>query len=488
MQATATPVAAKTPSHPPGLYLLFFTEMWERFSYYGMRGLLILFLTKTIMQGGMGFSDGSAGIIYGWFTGFVYLTPIIGGYLADHFLGQRRAILIGGILMALGQFALAGGIELTGLLDFARSSPGEGGFFAELGRAFAAIAGLPGLLLLILGNGFFKPNISTLVGQLYAQGDPRRDSAFTIFYMGINLGAFLAPLVCGYFAESLFAKTEGEAILHYGFRYGFLAAGCGMVLGQILFNLLSPRYLGQIGVIPTAKIKEIGQTEDSEHRPLTKEEKDRMSVIFIVCIFVTFFWAGFEQAGSSLSLYTDRFIDRTLFGTLIPTSAFQSVNAFFIVALGGVAASIWLALAKKGKDLSVPVKMGLGMILLGIGFLFMVGAAFYRGGDIADESIKAPMIFLVATYFFHTVGELCLSPIGLSMITRLAPMKYASMLMGVWFLSPFVAQVVGGYIAAYVEKLGALAIFEYIALFVIVAGLVFISMNKMLVRMMHGRG
>jgi POT family proton-dependent oligopeptide transporter len=213
-----------------------------------------------------------------------------------------------------------------------------------------------------------------------------------------------------------------------------------------------------------------------------------MSVIFIVCVFVTFFWAGFEQAGSSLSLYTDRYIDRTLFGSLIPTSAFQSVNALFIVALGGVAAALWLNLAKKGRDLTIPVKMGLGMILLGVGFLFMVGAVFSRGGDVPDETIKAPMIFLIATYFFHTVGELCLSPVGLSMITRLAPLKYASMLMGVWFLSPFVAQVAGGYIAAYVEELGALAIFEYIALFVIVAGLVLISMNKMLVRMMHGRG
>jgi len=485
MLATVT-TPAVSKSHPPGLYLLFFTEMWERFSYYGMRGLLILFLTKTVMQGGLGFSDGSAGIIYGWFTGLVYLTPIIGGYLADHYLGQRRAILIGGVLMALGQFALAGEVQVASFLEFSRTA-GDG-FFAELGRAFAAIAGLPGLLFLIVGNGFFKPNISTVVGQLYAQGDPRRDSAFTIFYMGINLGAFLAPLICGYFAEELFAEKDGATILHYGFKYGFLAAGCGMVLGQILFNVLAPKYLGNIGVQPTAKIKEEGQLQDGENRPLSKQERDRVSVIFIVCIFVTFFWAGFEQAGSSLSLYTDRYVDRTLFGSIIPTSAFQSVNALFIVALGGIVASLWLSLAKKGRDLSIPIKMGIGMILLGIGFLFMVGAVFSRGGDVPDPSIKAPMIFLISTYFFHTIGELCLSPVGLSMITRLAPLKYASMLMGVWFLSPFVAQVAGGYIAAYVEKLGALAIFEYIAVFVIIAGLVLISLNKMLVRMMHGRG
>jgi POT family proton-dependent oligopeptide transporter len=277
-------------------------------------------------------------------------------------------------------------------------------------------------------------------------------------------------------------------IVEYGFRYGFLAAGIGMVFGQILFNLLAPKYLGDIGVQPSAKNKNLDKDSSAENAPLTKEERDRMTVIYIVCVFVTFFWAGFEQAGSSLTLYTDKFIDRQIGSFLVPTSAFQSVNAFFIVALGGVAAALWLSLAKKGRDLSIPVKMGVGMILLGVGFLFMIGAVFSRGGDIADSSIKAPMIFLIATYFFHTIGELCLSPIGLSMITRLAPVKYASMMMGVWFLSPFIAQVAGGYIAAYVEKLGALYIFELIAAFVIVAGLVLIGLSKMLNRMMHGRG
>ncbi|WP_133272564.1 peptide MFS transporter [Hymenobacter radiodurans] len=464
------PVAAQQ-GHPKALYLLFFTELWERFSYYGMRGLLTLYLTKTILAGGLEVPAATATLIYGYFTGFVYFTPIIGGWIADRFIGQRRAILIGGTLMALGQFSL----------------------FSTTPGSPAVAFGLPlttclGLLLLIIGNGFFKPNISTLVGQLYEQGDPRRDSAFTIFYMGINIGAFLAPLVCGYFAEDLFAtKTvvDGvEQVSNYGFRYGFLAAGLGMVLGQIIFNLFAPRLLGPIGLAPVKVVKD----KNAPKETLSKEETDRMAVIFIITLFVVFFWAGFEQAGSSLTLYTDSYIDREVFGYLIPTSWFQSVNPLFIVALAPIVASVWLSLGRKGKDLSIPVKMGLGMVLLGMGFLFMVGAVMERGGDVSDTTVKASILWLLATYFFHTIGELCLSPIGLSMVTRLAPISYTSALMGVWFLAPFVAQIAGGYIAAYVEELGALKVFGLIAGFVILAGLILIAIAKKLFHMMHGRG
>jgi POT family proton-dependent oligopeptide transporter len=219
---------------------------------------------------------------------------------------------------------------------------------------------------------------------------------------------------------------------------------------------------------------------------LTKEESDRMAVIFTITVFVTFFWAGFEQAGSSLTLYTDEFIDRTVLGWTIPTSWFQSVNPLFIVLLGPIIAGVWTYLAKRGKDLSIPVKMGLGMVLLGIGFLFMIGAVMERGGDVADSTIKAGLSWLIITYLFHTIGELCLSPIGLSMITKLAPVQYASMLMGVWFLSPFVAQIIGGYIASYVERLGAFTIFSAIAAFVILAGVVLFFLSRKLIRMMHG--
>lgn len=450
--------------HPVGLMLLFFTEMWERFSYYGMRALLILYLTKSAVQGGLGYEKEDATLLYGYFTGFVYFTPIIGGWLADNFLGQRRAILIGGLTMMIGQFSLA-------------ATPQFGIWSTYLG-----------LLCLILGNGFFKPNISSIVGSLYAQGDPRRDAAFTIFYMGINLGALFAPLVCGFLAEDYMAtKDEAGNVVKYAFEYGFLAAGIGMMLGQIMFNTLSPRLLGDLGTIPTAQQKQNDSRQGSEK--LSKEETDRMAVIFVITIFVTFFWAGFEQAGSSLSLYTDQFIDRRIdaIDWLIPTAFFQALNPLFIVTLGSPIAALWIYLASHKKDLSVPVKMGIGMLLLAIGFLFMVGAVMERDGS-DDPSIKAHLGWLVATYFFHTVGELCLSPIGLSMITRLAPIQYVSMLMGVWFLSPFVAQIIGGYIAKYVEVMGALQIFAAIAAFVGLAGLVMFVISRKLITMMHGRG
>ena len=262
--------------HPKGLYLLFATEMWERFSYYGMRGLLTLYLTKATIEGGLGFDDANAGLIYGIYTGLVYLTPIFGGWLADNVLGQRKSITLGGILMALGQICL-----------FMSSSEQIVMFYA-------------GLILLIIGNGFFKPNISTVVGQLYPPGDNRKDSAFTIFYMGINLGAFLAPLVCGYLAEDIFAvKDAAGKITAYGFNYGFLAAGIGMIIGQILFNSLGQTYLGDLGKEPGAKLQKANAAAQT---PLTQEEKQRMNVIVIMMLFNIFFWAGFEQAGSSISL------------------------------------------------------------------------------------------------------------------------------------------------------------------------------------------
>jgi POT family proton-dependent oligopeptide transporter len=450
--------------HPKGLYLLFFTEMWERFSYYGMRGILILYLTKSLFEGGLAINEQSASLIYGFFTGFVYFTPLIGGWLADKYMGQRLAITIGGITMMLGQFVLFGINTQFGLYI--------------------------GLFLLIIGNGFFKPNISTLVGRLYADGDPKRDSAFSIFYMGINLGAFLAPLVIGVFAENLFAvKDETGKIITYGYKYGFLIAGIGMLLGQVLFNMLANKYLGNIGESPNKTKARESEAETSakaadNDKPLTKEEKQRVTVIFILTAFVIFFWAGFEQAGSSLSLYTDKFIDRTVFGFEIPTSSFQAVNPLFIVALAPLFAWFWTS--NLGKKLSTPIKMGLGMILLGIGFFFMLGAVAERGGDNQDVTIKASLMWLVMTYLIHTLGELCLSPVGLSVVTKLAPVKLASLMMGVWLLSSFLANIIGGFVAAYVESMGAFAIFATIAGFVIFLGLVMIALNKPILKMMHG--
>jgi len=455
------PVEKKILGHPPGLFLLFFTEMWERFSYYGMRGILILYLTKTWLQGGLAIDEQNATLIYGFFTGFVYFTPLIGGWLADKFLGQRTCITIGGITMMVGQFVL-----------FALPT--------HLGMYI-------GLLLLIIGNGFFKPNISTLVGGLYKDGDDRRDSAFSIFYMGINLGAFLAPLVIGFLTDGIFSeKGESGEIVSYGYRYGFLASGIGMLLGQVLFNLLAQKHLGELGKKPNAisssTLDEINP-EDLK-KPLTHEEKQRVNVIFIFFLFAIFFWAGFEQAGSSLSLYTDKFIDRQVFGGIIPTAWFQSVNPLFIVLLAPLFSIFWGT--KYGKKLSSPVKIGLGMVILGIGFFFMLGAVAERGGDVQDTNIKASLMWLVMTYLIHTIGELFLSPVGLSVVTKLSPPRLASLLMGVWLLSSFVANILGGFLASSVESLGAGKIFLYVSVFVIACGIVLIALSKKLLKMMHG--
>ena len=455
-------VVQQKKGHPKGLYLLFFTEMWERFSYYGMRAILMYYLTKTYLQGGLGINSAEASIIYGNFTGLVYFTPLIGGWLADKYLGQRLAVTIGGITMMFGQFALFLMNNMTGLYI--------------------------GLLLLIIGNGFFKPNISILVGNLYKDGDERRDSAFSIFYMGINLGALIAPIVIGVLTDDIFAaKDNSGEIISYGYRYGFLASSIGMLLGQVVFNLLAPKYLGEIGTKPVVKFEK--QEEGQQVDTLNKEEKDKISVIFILFLFAVFFWAGFEQAGSSIALYTDNYIDRDV--TLpfigdwtIPSSWFQSVNPFFVVTLAPLFAMFWSS--PLGRKISTPIKMGMGMVILGIGFWFMLGAVSERGGDIKDTAVKASLFWLVMTYFIHTVGELCISPVGLSVVTKLSPPKLASVLMAVWMLSSSVANFLGGFIAAYVEKMGAGQIFTYISGFVIVCGVLLILLNKPISKMMHG--
>ena len=460
-------VVKQKKGHPKGLYLLFFTEMWERFSYYGMRAILILYLTKKFIEGGLGMDEKYAMLLYGYFTGFVYFTPLIGGWLADRYLGKRLAVTIGGITMMLGQFTLFGLNSTTGLYI--------------------------GLLLLIIGNGFFKPNISTLVGGLYKDGDSRRDAAFTIFYMGINLGAMIAPLIIGVVTDNMFATTNEDGSISYGYRYGFLVSGIGMLLGQVIFNLLGTKYLGDLGTKPVGAVSdtEVAKVQKSinpETREVLdeKQEKQRISVIFILLIFAVFFWAGFEQAGSSLSLYTDKYIDRSIGSFEIPTSWFQSVNPLFIVTLAPLFTLFWAS--PIGRRLTTPVKMGVGMIILGVGFLFMIGAVAERSanGDVDDVNNKAALMWLIMTYLLHTIGELCISPVGLSVVTKLSPPKLASVLMAVWMLSSFFANIVGGYIASYVETMGAGEVFKYIAGFVSVCGVLLILLNRVILKLMHG--
>jgi POT family proton-dependent oligopeptide transporter len=431
-------------THPKGLYLLFATEMWERFSYYGMRALLVLYLTTSLLNGGLGFTESDASLLYGIFTGMVYFTPMIGGWLADNYIGQRRSITIGAIVMMLGQLCL-----------FYESSL----FFLYLGLTF-----------LVIGNGFFKPNISVLVGNLYEQNDIRRDSAYTIFYMGINVGALIAPLLTGWIATV------------YGYRYGFLVAGIGMFLGLLVYQILGNRFLGDLCMLP----QKTQLKEDGGEKPLTEAEKDRIKVIFVFALFSVFFFAGFEQAGSSMTLYTDKYIDRNVAGFEIPTAWFQSVNPLFIVLIAPLLTSVWNMLATRKQEPDIPIKMAMGMILLGVGFLFLMGAVWQRGGDVADEGVKANILFMIMAYLFHTLGELCLSPIGLSMVSKLSPVRLASIMMGVWLLSSFFANSIGGYLASFFSKLGAGSIFTFIAIFSIIMGLVLLCLRKWLLKKSHG--
>ncbi|MFY0530184.1 peptide MFS transporter [Archangium gephyra] len=440
-----SPAAAPTRGHPKGLYLLFTTEMWERMSYYGMRALLVLYMVGATDKGGFGWSQAKALQLYGLYTGLVYATPVIGGYLADRYLGQRLSVTLGGILMMLGQFVLA--------------MPGnsEALFYTGLG-------------LLVVGNGFFKPNISTMVGGLYAPGDPRRDGAFTIFYIGINVGAFMASAVCG---------TLGEK---YGWMYGFGSAGVGMALGVLVFLVFGNKFLGNVGKEPThVKSKATASSPAAAPVALTRQEWDRIVVILVLALFVVFFWAAFEQAGGLMNLYTDAKVDRGVFGWQVPTTWFQAVNPLFIMLLGPIFAEMWTGLGRKGKDPSIPAKMAMGLLLLSFGFVFMLGAS--KQSEMAG---KAALMWVVAAYFFHTAGELCLSPVGLSMVTKLAPTRFASLLMGVWFIANAVANYLAGLIGGFAEKLGEFDLFLAITIATAVAGVVLLALAPMLKRMMHG--
>ena len=462
--------------HPKGLFLLFTTELWERFSYYAMRAILVLYLVDQVNNqggGGLGWTQADALRLYGTFTALVYLTPLIGGWLADNFLGQRKAIYIGGALMAAGQFLLA--TPHTWIPGMETEV-----FYLGLG-------------VLILGNGLFKPNISTMVGDLYQEGDHRRDGAFTIFYMGINLGAALSGFVVAW-AYTNFGHMElvdGKEVLINNWQAGFFCAGVGMVLSLIIQFLFAKKLLGNIGTIPAAKLERQKNAEKGEVRkePLTKVERDRIKVIMVMGLFTIIFWAGFEQAGGLMNLFTNDFTDRMVGTFEVPTTWFQSLNAIFIVLFAPVVASIWIRMGN--REPNSPVKFALGLFLLGVGFLFMIGAVVEMGGD---PTAKSSIWWLVGAYFFHTMGELCLSPIGLSMVTKLAPLRIASLMMGTWFLfiaaANYVAGVVGSFIGHGGEKeeqlANAMSIFAGIAITAAISGVILYFMADKLVDWMHG--
>ncbi|MDM8565744.1 peptide MFS transporter [Candidatus Halobeggiatoa sp. HSG11] len=382
-----------TYNHPKALYLLFFTEMWERFSYYGMRALLVLFLVSETSVGGLGWTSAQAGQLYGLYTGLVYMTPLIGGYLADRLLGFRYAVIIGAALMALGHGALA----IESLYSF---------YF--------------GLFLLVLGNGFFKPNISSMVGQLYPDNSPLKDSGYTIFYMGINVGAFLGILICGYLGEKV------------GWHYGFGAACIGMTFGLVLFYSLQ-NLLGEVGLKPV-------KMEKVENEPLTKTEIERLYAILILAIFSMVFWLSFEQAGSSMNIFAMQYTDRWLFGFEMPASWFQTLNPLFIFILAPFFSTLWIRLGDKNPN--GPLKFALGLFLLGLGFLILfVGATSIPKGA---ESASISMWWLSIAILLHTTGELCLSPVGLSFVNKLSPKHFMGIMFGMWFLSMALGNYIGG--------------------------------------------
>ncbi|WP_019275564.1 peptide MFS transporter [Vibrio coralliilyticus] len=434
--------------HPRGLFLLFGTELWERFSYYAMRAILVLYLTDTTLNGGLGWSTKDALDLYGIYTGLVYITPLIGGWLADNYLGQRRSILIGGALMAVGQFTLAMPADMLGL-----------------GTVHTFYLGLA---LLIAGNGLFKPNISTMVGDLYQEGDNRRDGAFTIFYMGINLGALLAGVIAGSVTDE------------FGWKSGFIVAGIGMLISLVMQMSLAQSWLGDIGREPAAK-RDLAIKKSSKKEPLTKEEFDRIKVILVMSLFTIVFWAGFEQAGGLMNIYTQQYTDRMIGGFEVPAAWFQSLNPFFIITLAPLLAVLWVKLGK--REPNSPVKFALAMFFLALGFLCMVGAVMEQGGD---TTVKTSMLWLVGAFFFHTLGELCLSPIGLSLVTKLAPLRLASLMMGAWFGCNAIANYVAGYVGSHVGELGAFAIFSGIAVTAIISGIILLLFSNTLVRWMHG--
>lgn len=384
-------------SHPKGLSILFFTETWERFSFYGMRALLVLFLTKVFH-----FSDPNANRIYGIYTGLVYLTPLAGGYLADRYLGFKKSILLGTTLMMFGHLSLS-----------FETKP----FF------------LLGLTLLIIGVGFFKPNISTVVGRIYEEDKKThmKDSGFTIFYMGINLGGFLGPLFCGYFSES------------FGWGYGFGVAAFGVLFGILIFLFGQKRFSDRI--FEPGKKNRIDKGNRNSP-PLTKEEKRRVIIILIFTVFAIIFWAVFEQIGSSMNLFIDRHVDRNWFGYDIPTPFFQSLNPLLILSLAPAIASFWTALSKRGWKPDTSTSFVCGFFILGSGFLILTLATIdFRIG----HKISAVWLFLMVLCI--TIGELFTSPGGLSLVTKLAPNHLGGFMMGVWFLSSFFGNILAGELA-----------------------------------------
>jgi proton-dependent oligopeptide transporter, POT family len=476
--------------HPRGLATLFFTEMWERFSYYGMRALLILFMTATIENGGLGFDTRLAGVIYGIYTALVYMTNLPGGWIADRFLGPRQAVFIGGVIIMCGHICLM----FNGLPFFSL-----------------------GLFMVIIGTGLLKPNVSTMVGDLYSREDKRRDGGFSIFYMGINIGAFVAPLICGYLGQKV------------NWHIGFGAAAVGMFFGLLQFKL-TEKHLGNIG-LPSQQAQDATAIAGAKRqlwmglgifaavvlgavglvalnvltvnskslsiffgclyvvlvvgyfgslfaqKGWTDEERGRLKVIVVLFMAAALFWASYEQAGSTMSLFADRFTDNSFLGYAFPSSWWQSVHALVIIAFAPVFAWLWIYLAKQNREPSIPMKFSVGLLFAGFSFLILVPAALFLS---SNAGAKVGPQWLLTVFFLQTLGELCLSPVGLSSMTKLAPARIVGQMMGVWFLAASVGNFVGGQVSSLFGSIPLAQIFFTVFAFASSMGiLLFLSRKKL---------
>ncbi len=487
-------------THPKGLYVLFLTEMWERFSYYGMRAILILYMIAGAADGGMGLSDKEAGAIYGLYTASVYLLTLPGGWLADTIFGQKKAIWYGGLIIMLGHIILA-------------IPAGSTVFFS-------------GLCIVALGTGLLKPNISSIVGELYPEGGARRDAGFSIFYMGINLGGALGMLTVGYLGEKI------------GWHYGFGAAAIGMFLGVVVFRYFSHKYLQEYGLLKPKEKSETAVRPNSNNSMLavamlavlvvflavlqwrgvidlttapglaqamgiiivavalsyflyiyiagglTAVEKKRLLVMFIFFFAAAIFWAGYEQGGSSLNTFSKRYTDRTILGWEMPASWLQGLQSIYVIIFAPVFAALWLYLNRRGLNPSAPVKFAAGLIILGIGFLFMVFAS-----RIVVAGGKASVLFLTTTYLFSVLGELCLSPVGLSFYTKLSPQRYASQLMGIWFVGASLGNLIAGLFSGVFDEKNVASMpanYLYVVCFVIGFGVLMLLFSKQIKKWMGG--
>lgn len=427
--------------HPVGLYVLFFTEMWERFSYYGMRALFVLFLVSETgsKNPGFGWTNQEALALYGWYTMLVYLASVPGGWIADRILGQKKTVMLGGALLCIGHAVLALNSEMTFYL---------------------------GCLFVILGVGCLKPNISSMVGGLYRDKDERRDLGFYIFYMGINIGGFLAPILCGWVGET------------YNWHYGFGLAAIGMFLGQAVY-IWGQKFIPHVGNLISRKNEADRAILD---RPLTAIEKDRVKVLLLSFLMIILFWAAFEQAGGLMNLYASQKTDRNFFGLFeIPASVFQSVNSFFIITLATVVGAFWLRWRKAGQEASSLFKMAVGLIIMALGFGFMAAASAQY-----ESAGSSAMYWLILAYLFHTIGELCASPVSLSFITKLAPLKYASIIMGLYWAATGMGNMGASLIGQYSQDLGEFEVFIGIAVVWSLIGLCIIGLLKPLKRLTHG--